>query len=113
MERVGQQGEILGERLKKRLEDLPCVGDIRGLGFMWGLELVKDKGTLTPFPRQEKAAERVWEALFRQGIITYRSTGLAGIDGDALMVAPPFIIEEKEIDLAVNTIGKVLDEILC
>jgi adenosylmethionine-8-amino-7-oxononanoate aminotransferase len=113
VERVGQQGKILGERLKKRLEDLPCVGDIRGLGFMWGLELVKDKGTLTPFPRQEKAAERVWEALFRQGIITYRSTGLAGIDGDALMVAPPFIIEEKEIDLAVNTIGKVLDEILC
>jgi adenosylmethionine-8-amino-7-oxononanoate aminotransferase len=113
VERVEQQGKILGERLKRRLEDLPCVGDVRGLGFMWGLELVKDKGTLTPFPRQEKVAERVWEALFRQGIITYRSTGLAGIDGDALMVAPPFIIEEKEIDLAVNTIGKVLDEILC
>jgi adenosylmethionine-8-amino-7-oxononanoate aminotransferase len=113
VERVEQQGEILGERLKRRLEDLPCVGDVRGLGFMWGLELVKDKGTLTPFPRQEKVAERVWEALFRQGIITYRSTGLAGIDGDALMVAPPFIIKEKEIDLAVSTIGKVLDEILC
>lgn len=112
VERVDQYGKILGERLKGRLEELPYIADIRGLGFMWGLELVKDKGALTPFTRQEKVAERVWEALFKKGIITYPSTGLAGIDGDALMVAPPFIIEEKEMHLVVNTIGQALKESL-
>jgi len=110
--RVEQQGKVLGERLKERLEDLPCVADIRGLGFMWGVELVRDKKTLAPFPRKEKVAERVWEALFQQGIITYRSTGFAGIDGDGLMVGPPFIIEENEMDLLVDAIGRVLEETL-
>lgn len=112
VQRVERQGKILGEMLKERLEDLPCVADIRGIGFMWGVELVKDKGKLAPFPRKERVAERVWEALFQQGIITYRSTGLAGINGDALMVAPPFIIEEKEMNLAVNAVGRVLEETL-
>jgi adenosylmethionine-8-amino-7-oxononanoate aminotransferase len=63
-----------------------------------------------PFPRQEKAAERIWDALFQKGIITYRSTALAGIDGDALMVAPPFIMEEKDITFVVDTIGQVMEE---
>jgi len=112
VERVEQQGKILGERLKERLEGLPCVADIRGLGFMWGVELVKDKKTLVPFLRKEKVAERVWEALFQQGIITYRSTALAGIDGDGLMVGPPFIIEDNEMDLLVDAIGRVLEETL-
>jgi adenosylmethionine-8-amino-7-oxononanoate aminotransferase len=112
VERVGHQGKILGERLKQRLEGLACVADIRGLGFMWGVELVKDKKTLAPFPRKEKVAERVWEELFKRGIITYRSTGLAGIDGDALMVGPPFIIEESEMNLLVDAMGRVLEETL-
>jgi hypothetical protein len=110
IERVKRQGKILGELLKRDLGGIDCVGDIRGIGFMWGVELVKDKGTLTPFPRREKVAERAWEALFQQGIITYRSTGLAGIDGDALMIAPPYIIQEKEMDFMLNTVCRVLQE---
>ena len=112
VERVAHQGKILGQRLKERLKGLPCVADIRGLGFMWGVELVKDKKTLAPFPRKEKVAERVWEDLFQRGIITYRSTGLAGIDGDGLMVGPPFIIEESEMNLLVDAMGRVLEETL-
>lgn len=110
VERVDRQGKILGEYLKKRLSRIPCVGDIRGIGFMWGIELVKDKETLMPFPRQEKVAEHLWEALFQKGIITYRSTTLAGMDGDALMVAPPYIMEEKDITFVVDTIGQVMEE---
>ena len=113
VERVDNYGKMLGEQLRKRLKDLGPVADIRGIGFMWGLELVKDKDTLTPFPRKEKVAERVWQSLFKRGVITYRSTGLAGLDGDALMVAPPFIIEDKEMDFIVHTIGQVLEEDLC
>lgn len=112
VERVAEMGKILGQRLKERLKDIACVGDVRGLGFMWGVELVKNKETLEPFPRREKVIERVWETLFNKGIITYKATGLAGVNGDALMVAPPFIIEEKEMNLVIDTIGQVLEETL-
>jgi adenosylmethionine-8-amino-7-oxononanoate aminotransferase len=112
VERVNHYGKVLGERLKDRLEGIPNVADIRGLGFMWGIEIVKDKATLMPFPRQDKVAERLWEALFKKGIITYKSTGLAGIDGDAFMVGPPYIIEENEINLLINSIGRVIEELI-
>ena len=112
VERVDEYGKILGEKLKSRLADLPQVADIRGIGFMWGIEIVKDKATLEPFPRREKVTEHLWDALFKNGVITYKSTGLAGTDGDALMVAPPFIIEEKEMDMAADSIRKAIRETL-
>jgi adenosylmethionine-8-amino-7-oxononanoate aminotransferase len=111
VERAWAMGKVLGDRLNDRLQAIPCVGDVRGIGFMWGVELVKDKETLAPFPRRERMAERVWESLFDKGVITYRSTGLAGEDGDALMVAPPFIIQEKEMDWAIDSIRQVLEAV--
>jgi len=112
VERASQYGEHLGNKLKERLKDLSCVSDIRGIGLMWGVELVADKDTNTPFPRHEKVVERVWDTLFEKGIITYKSTGLAGMDGDALIIAPPFIIKEEEIDFLVDTVASTLKETL-
>jgi adenosylmethionine-8-amino-7-oxononanoate aminotransferase len=96
VERVARQGPLLGERLAAALGDLPWVGDIRGRGFLWGVELVEDRDRLSPFPRRARVAERVWQALFDQGIIVYKSTGLAGVDGDALIVAPPFVMSDED-----------------
>jgi len=79
---------------------------------MWGIEIVKNKETLSPFPRKEKMAEHLWEALFQKRVIAYKSTGLAGIDGDALMIAPPFIIEENEMDFVVGVVEEVLKDIV-
>lgn len=112
VERVARMGEILGEKLKARLEGHPHVGDIRGLGFLWGVEFVKDKGTLQPFPRAEKLTERLWQNIFDRGVILYRSTGLAGIDGDALVVGPPFVIEEEQIDLMVDALAQGLEQVI-
>lgn len=110
VERCAQMGGHLEELLKDRLMDLPHVGDVRGLGLMWGIELVKDKCSLAPYPRAEKVAERVWETLFRRGIITYRSVGLAGNDGDGIMLGPPFVIKEAELELAANALAEVIRE---
>lgn len=105
-------GEQLGTKLRERLGGSPHVGEIRGIGLMWGVELVQDRKTLAPFPRSLRVAERVWESMFRRGVLTYTSVGLAGRDGDALMIAPPFIIEEKELDLAVDGLALALTETL-
>ncbi len=108
---VAEKGAILGKLLKNRLADHPHVADIRGIGFLWGVELVQDKVTDAPFARREKIAERVYDAAFKRGVLVYKSTGLAGGDGDAFLVAPPFIITQQELRLAVDKIGQALDDI--
>jgi adenosylmethionine-8-amino-7-oxononanoate aminotransferase len=76
------------------------------------VELVADKRTNRPFPRKEKTAERLYDAIFQAGVLVYKSTGLAGTDGDAILVAPPFIIEEADIDFVVETIRAGIETVL-
>lgn len=111
VERVDYLGKTLGILLKERLTDHPHVADIRGIGFMWGIELVKDKKTNAPFPRKNRVAERLWDAVFQQGVLVYKSTALAGTDGDALIVAPPFIITEDEIKIVADRIADAFKDV--
>lgn len=112
VERAAQMGLRIGRRLREALSDMPCVGDIRGIGMMWGVEIVRDKATLTPFPRSAKVTEKLWQALFERGVLLYKSVGLAGTDGDGLIISPPFVINEEEIDLAVQALRDALHEVL-
>ncbi|MCU0604578.1 MAG: aspartate aminotransferase family protein [Desulfobacterales bacterium] len=112
VERAADLGRRIGERLHAALADSPRVADIRGIGMMWGVEFVQDRQTLKPFPRSEKLTERLWQALFDQGVILYKSIGMAGTDGDGLIVAPPFVITEDEIDLVADRIDKSLRKVL-
>jgi hypothetical protein len=82
------------------------VGDVRGKGLLAGIELVRDKTTKEPFPRSRRLAEEVAARAFDQGLIVYYGTGMAnGIDGDTVVLGPPFIIEESEI----AEIGSILE----
>jgi len=112
VERASELGRRLGERLRAALADSPHVGDIRGTGMLWGVEFVQDRQSLKPFPRSEKLTERLWQALFDQGVILYKSIGMAGTDGDGLIVSPPFVITEDEIDLVVDTLRRTLGRML-
>ena len=76
---------------------------------MWGVELVKDKKNLSPYPRAEKIAERMHQDLMDRGIITYECSGFVGGDGDALLLGPPFIIEEEHLSMAVRELTAALD----
>jgi adenosylmethionine-8-amino-7-oxononanoate aminotransferase len=112
VERAAQLGLYLGHTLKEALVACPHVADIRGIGMMWGVELVREREKLTPFPRSEKVAEKLWQALFDRGYILYKSVGLAGMDGDGLIVAPPFVISEEEIRQVVNSLREVIYSLL-
>jgi adenosylmethionine-8-amino-7-oxononanoate aminotransferase len=105
----------MGEHLMQELAALkesPVVGDVRGLGLMAGVELVTDRATHAPFPRRAKAAERVQAAALARGVNIYVGTGMAdGVNGDALLLGPPFVITETQVDEIVGVLRDVLDEI--
>lgn len=107
VENAKTQGAKLGERLRSELGEHPNVGDIRGEGLFWGIELVDDRSTKRPFGVTSKLAWRVFEHAFRRGVIVYFSQGCAnGSDGDLVMVGPPLIVADDHID----TIASVLKE---
>jgi adenosylmethionine-8-amino-7-oxononanoate aminotransferase len=112
VDRVACYGAILGASLRDRLNDLPWVGDVRGIGFLWGVELVRDKVSLEPFPRSQMVTEKVWNALFEKGVIAYKSTGLTGIDGDAIILAPPFIMKQAELETVTRKLREAIADTL-
>jgi adenosylmethionine-8-amino-7-oxononanoate aminotransferase len=111
VDRVARLGPQLGGCLADQLADHPHVGDIRGVGFMWGVEFVQDRETRRPFPRQERITERLWQYLYDQGVLLYKSTGLAGTDGDALVIGPPFVMAENDIERVVSALKAALHHV--
>ncbi|MEK7745147.1 MAG: aminotransferase class III-fold pyridoxal phosphate-dependent enzyme, partial [Elusimicrobiota bacterium] len=102
IERCAQMGKILHERLRPLL-GLPHVGDIRGRGLLAGIEFVSDKATRAPFPRKLKFAESFTDAAQAAGLIVWPNAGQAdGENGDLVMLAPPFIVSERDIDEIVS-----------
>ena len=71
-----------------------------------------DRKTNTPFNRKEQITEKLWEAMFQKGVIVYKSTGIAGLHGDALIVAPPFIIKTDEMRRVAETLREAILETL-
>jgi adenosylmethionine-8-amino-7-oxononanoate aminotransferase len=93
---------ILGE-LTEAFADVPAVGDVRGLGLMIGVELVRDRVTKEPFRRADQVAERVVAAAREAGLLLYSSTGhVDGQDGDLIVLGPPFCLSDDEADLLVE-----------
>ena len=103
------RGEYLGRQLHRALDGLPCVGEVRGIGMMWGVEFVADRESRTPFSPQADFGQRVCDLAFERGVILYPGHGGAdGVAGDHLMVAPPFVIAEREIDQVVEVLGEAI-----
>jgi adenosylmethionine-8-amino-7-oxononanoate aminotransferase len=104
------KGDRLKGLLKDRLGDHPAVGDIRGRGLMVGLELVRDRPTRAPFPRSAKLAEAVVRVARERGLLLYSGTGNAnGVDGDTILLGPPFVISDEELVRVADGLGEALD----
>jgi len=94
--RAATLGEKLGKRLARLLAH-PNVGDVRGRGLLWAIELVADKATREPFPASVGFTNRVVAAGLSHGIFVYGG----GVDParDVITLGPPFTISEHEIEL--------------
>ena len=97
VDRSRELGARLLSGLRAELEDAPTVGDVRGLGLMIGIELVRDRETREPFPRSATIAERILAAARDAGLLLYASTGhVDGANGDLVMLGPPFSLSDEE-----------------
>jgi adenosylmethionine-8-amino-7-oxononanoate aminotransferase len=106
-----RMGDYMLQKLGS-LGELPSVGDVRGLGLMAGVELVADKKSKRPFPWTYKIAHRVQAAAMARGLVVYYGSGLAnGIDGDAVLLGPPFIVTEAQIDEVVAVLREAIAEV--
>jgi adenosylmethionine-8-amino-7-oxononanoate aminotransferase len=96
----------------------PLVGDVRGKGFLAGVEVVADRASREPFARTLRVAERVTEAAFAAGLIVWPNVGHAdGERGDLVMLGPPFVATDDELDeigrrlrLALDRVSQSLEE---
>lgn len=102
-----EKGDYLQEKLKEL--DHPTIGEVRGLGTMIGVELVKDKKTKEPFPKSTGYAFKVAEEALNNGMFV---EGCAGSDkgqaGDGMLFGPPFTISYAELDEIVDKFDKAL-----
>ena len=97
--RVREQGDKLAARLVDRFGQHPHVGDLRGRGLFRGIELVADRGTKEPFDPSMGVAGKIKKAAFAEGLVCYPMSGtIDGQRGDHILLAPPFIIEDGQLD---------------
>jgi adenosylmethionine-8-amino-7-oxononanoate aminotransferase len=109
--RSAEMGEYMHKQAKKKLAPHPTVGDIRGKGLIMGIELVKDKKTREPFPPSVMAASRVNRLAMERGCMVFPTTGtVAGVAGDVIMMAPPYIITESQIDDGLEMVDAALTD---
>ena len=96
---AAEKGERLGQKLSDGLADLACVGDVRGIGLMWGVEFVADRASKATFAPKLHFGQQVADAAFERGLIVYPGSGCAdGVSGDLVMLGPPLGITLGQMD---------------
>jgi hypothetical protein len=109
LRRVNPLGSLLEKRLRAAFENHPHVGDIRGRGLFRGIELVEDRSTKQPFDPKLRLHARVKAEAMRAGLLCYPMGGtLDGARGDHVLLAPPFIVEEPQLDELVDKLGRAI-----
>lgn len=100
---VTRQGERLKKQLESTLSSLPYIGDIRGRGLFIGIELVSDKQSKAPLSRDTPAHKQIKSLAMSYGLLCYPMAGtIDGKQGHHILLAPPFIISDEQIDELVS-----------
>ncbi|MEJ6122183.1 aspartate aminotransferase family protein [Vibrio sp. 2-Bac 85] len=111
LDKVTEQGEKLKNKLEVALQPLPYVGDIRGRGLFLGVELVADKLTKTPLASSTEANKKVKNIAMQHGLMCYPMAGtIDGKQGHHILIAPPFIINDEQLDELVSKLTSALIE---
>ena len=111
--KVRELGAGLEARLRARFGGHPRVGEIRGRGLFWALELVEDRVSKRPFAAQRKISAKLKLRALENGLMCYPMAGtLDGVSGDHVVLAPPYIITETQLDEIVDKLSRSIDQVI-
>jgi adenosylmethionine-8-amino-7-oxononanoate aminotransferase len=111
VEASATKGAHLLRMLDERLAAQPNVGEVRGRGLLVGVELVADRSTRQAFPRTSRLTEAVVRGARSRGVLVYSGTGNAdGVNGDTILLGPPFVITDDELARIVAVVGEAIEE---
>ncbi|NNM62072.1 MAG: aminotransferase class III-fold pyridoxal phosphate-dependent enzyme, partial [Steroidobacteraceae bacterium] len=108
--RVRKNGPVLQDALRARLARIDEVGDVRGRGYLIGIEVVRDRRTKEPFAAEHALGREIGARAFRNGLIIYPCAGNVGAGrGDTLIVAPPYNASDAELEELVGKLGDAIE----
>ena len=111
--KVKSDGEAFGRILRETFGSHPHVGDIRGRGFFWGIELVKDRESKAPFDPRLQLHAKIKKAAMAHGLLCYPFGGTVdGRSGDHVLLAPPYIATQQDLGVIAERLLASLDEVL-
>jgi hypothetical protein len=94
------------------LRECESVGDVRGIGLMWGVEFVADRATKQAFAPDRQYSSKVAVAAARRGVMTYPMQGCVdGLSGDHLLIAPPAVATADDIHWAIEQLKVAIQEV--
>lgn len=115
-EKLCENAASVGALLKSRLVELmgrhPLIGDVRGQGLLLAFELVADKRTLAPLPRELSAYDKLVEHAYDEGLILYSRRTRGGYEGDHFLVCPPMITTPEQVDEIMDGLERALARFL-
>ena len=110
LQKVQRDAPVLQALLAEKFKNHAHVGDVRGRGFFWGVELVQDRTTQAPFDPARRLHAKVKAAAFARGLLVYPMGGTVdGRYGDHILLAPPFITTEADLTQIVDRLADAVD----
>lgn len=103
-----EQGRYLRSRLDELAQQYACIGQVRGIGLLQGVELVRDKSTKEPFPAEFNAFDILTRLAKQRGLLIYPRRSLNGLRGDHVLITPPLTVTHQDIDEIVELFGDSL-----
>lgn len=110
---VRDVGAYLGRRLRDALLPHPNVGDVRGRGLFWAVELVADKQKKTPFPSKLGVSGRLHARGMSKGyeVALFAANGTCdGYVGDHFLICPPYVVSRQDVDEIVYRVALVVQD---
>ena len=110
---VRPKGDALENLLHSKFNQHPHIGDIRGRGLFRAIELVEDRDTKAPFDPELKIAAKIKKSAQNNGLLCYPMSGtIDGKLGDHVLLAPPFVISNNELDELVDKLSVTIDQVI-
>ncbi|MBN8556524.1 MAG: aspartate aminotransferase family protein [Burkholderiales bacterium] len=110
LQKVQRGAQVLHALLAEKFAKHPHVGELRGRGYFWGVELVAERAGKTPFDPARRLHARVKSEAFARGLLVYPMGGTVdGRYGDHILLAPPFIATDDELALIVERLAEAVD----